>query len=392
MQTIQQQFSVTFQYQVSFTRGIFDVNNTLLADLIKASGKPFPKKILPVIDSGVISHHPQIKDRLYNYCHHLHEYVDTVTDAIIIEGGEAAKENIEYVTHIHEEINRSGIDRHSFVMAIGGGAVIDLVGFAASVAHRGIRLIRIPTTVLSQNDAAIGVKNGINRFGKKNFLGSFTPPFAVINDFDFLETLDDRDWRSGIAEAVKVALLKDPELFCYLEDNIEALNRRENHAIEYVIYQCARLHLDHIANSGDPFENGSSRPLDFGHWSAHRLESLSDYKIRHGEAVAIGIVLDATYSHLLGLLDRESLQRILDLFVALGFRVYTEELVQHIDEKNHPRNILNGLEEFREHLGGSLTIMLLKNIGEGVETNAMDPDIIRESINRLKTYVVETHR
>ena len=177
---------------------------------------------------------------------------------------------------------------HSYLVAVGGGAVLDAAGVAAASAHRGMRLIRVPTTVLSQDDSAMGVKNGINAFGKKNYLGTFAPPFAVINDSSFLSTLSDRDWRGGATEAVKAALIRDPDLFELLEHHAPALRDRDLAAMVQVIRRSAKLHLQHIATGGDPFEHGSSRPLDFGHWAAHQLEQATNNRLGHGEAVAAG--------------------------------------------------------------------------------------------------------
>ena len=216
-------------------------------------------------------------------------------------------------------------------MAIGGGAVLDAAGYAAATAHRGIRLIRVPTTVLAQDDSAMGVKNGINAFGKKNYLGTFAPPFAVINDVAFLQTLPDRHWRAGVSEAIKAALIKDRAFFDFLESQAAALKARDLVAMEQVIRRCAVLHLSHIASGGDPFELGSSRPLDFGHWSAHKLEQLTDHRLGHGEAVAIGIALDTTYSYLAGFLPEDDWRRIISLLPALGLSVYVPELGQNLD-------------------------------------------------------------
>ncbi len=267
-------------------------------------------------------------------------------------------------------------------MVIGGGAVIDMVGYAAATAHRGVRLIRVPTTVLSQNDSAVGVKNSVNAFGKKNFLGTFAPPAAVLNDSAFLSTLSDRDWRSGISEAIKVALLKDFKFFEFIEQHAGRLATRDMESMQWLIYRCAQLHLEHIATSGDPFEFGSSRPLDFGHWAAHKLEQLSNYSLRHGEAVAIGLALDSTYAYLSGLLSEESWRRILDVILAVGLPVYAPELSRH--DHSNERCVLQGLNEFREHLGGRLTIMLLEGIGQGIEVHEMDEDRIVQSIALLK--------
>ena len=137
---------------------------------------------------------------------------------------------------------------------LGGGAVLDAVGFAAAAAHRGVRLVRVPTTTLAQADSGVGVKNGINAFGKKNFLGTFSPPWAVINDEAFLQTLSDRDWRCGIAEAVKVALLKSERFFDQIGEAVPRLRMRDEQALIPIVRRSAWLHLHHITDGGDPFE------------------------------------------------------------------------------------------------------------------------------------------
>jgi 3-dehydroquinate synthase len=261
-----------------------------------------------------------------------------------------------------------------------------MVGYAAATAHRGVRLIRVPTTVLSQNDSGVGVKNSVNAFGKKNFLGTFAPPVAVLNDADFLTTLSMRDWRSGISEAIKVALLKDGEFFDFIEEEVPRLVGRNMRVMRWLIYRCAQLHLEHIATSGDPFEFGSSRPLDFGHWSAHKLEQLSHYRLRHGEAVAIGIALDSTYSYLVGLLSERDWLRILRLLSALGLDVYAQELSMHLYDQSDTRCIFTGLQEFREHLGGQLALPLLERIGKSIEVNEVDEKAMRKSIALLEAY------
>jgi 3-dehydroquinate synthase len=291
---------------------------------------------------------------------------------------------MRHVAQIHEAINKAGMCRHSYVVAIGGGAVIDAVGYAAATAHRGVRLVRVPTTVLAQCDAAIGVKNGINHFDKKNFLGTFTPPFAVINDTTFLTTLSARDWRAGVAEAVKVALIKDAAFFDFIEENAGRLLWRDMIVMQKLIHRCAQLHLDHIAHDGDPFEHGSSRPLDFGHWCAHKLEQLTDYQLRHGEAVAIGIAVDSTYSYVMGFLSETVWRRILRLLFTLGFALCVAELAEYLDRPGHKRCVLRGLVEFREHLGGRLTVTLLRDIGHGFEVNDMNVPMLIESIAILR--------
>lgn len=374
---IEQTFTVRFQYKVCFSENIFDKENQLLAKLLNNGKK---SKVFFVIDEGVVDSHPNLVTQINDYSAAFKEDFILCAQPLIVPGGEQAKNEKHFFRAILDATSTHGIDRHSYIVAIGGGAVIDMVGFSAAIAHRGIRHIRIPTTVLAQNDAGIGVKNGINVYGKKNYLGTFAPPYAVINDAAFLTTLTDRDWRSGISEAIKVSLIKDPVFFQWIENNVDKFNSREMAPMEELIYRCAELHLEHIAGK-DPFESGSSRPLDFGHWAAHKLEHLTAFKVLHGEAVAIGIALDSTYSWLKGMLSEKELKRIIDLIKALGFEIYVPELSGEA--------LLKGLEEFREHLGGELTIMLLESIGNGIEVHEMDGELILQSVDKLKTFKQE---
>jgi 3-dehydroquinate synthase len=233
-----------------------------------------------------------------------------------------------------------------------------------------VRIVRVPTTVLGQNDSGIGVKNGVNAFGLKNFVGSFAVPFAVINDFEFLNTLSRRDRVAGMAEAVKVALVRDAAFFDWLCANAEALGRLEPEVTAQMIRRCARLHVEHIAGGGDPFELGSARPLDYGHWVAHKLESITAHRLRHGEAVAIGLALDSRYSVEAGLLDAEVNERIVQLLIQLGFRLYDPAL--ELRDREGRLLVLEGLREFREHLGGELTISLLERPGRARDVHEMD--------------------
>lgn len=371
---LNQIFSVPFRYPVYFDENIFDKENTLLAETLKGDKIP---KIYVVIDRGVSDAHPDLLDKIHAYASAFSDLFALAAAPLIVPGGEQSKNDQKSFQKILDATSEFGIDRHSFIIGIGGGAVLDMVGFAAAIAHRGIRHIRIPTTVLSQNDSGVGVKNGINAYGKKNYLGTFVPPYAVINDFTFLQTLDDRDWRSGISEAIKVGLIKDATFFAWIASNAKALANREQAPMETLIIKCAEMHLAHIGGK-DPFETGSSRPLDFGHWAAHKLEHLTGYQVRHGEAVAIGIALDSTYSFLKGMISQEDLHQIVSVIDTLGFELYVPELSGEM--------LLKGLEEFREHLGGELTIMLLEELGKGVEVHEMDTELILQAVEKLKMF------
>jgi 3-dehydroquinate synthase len=382
--TIEQQIQVRYSYPVRFTREMFDPANATLADVCTHDDDGRQRKALAVLDAGVATAYPSLADAIGRYVSVHADALRLTRPPMLVDGGEQIKNDHATLEAIQQEIDRGGIDRHSFVIAIGGGAVLDMVGFAAATAHRGIRLIRVPTTILSQNDSGVGVKNSVNAFGKKNFLGTFAPPYAVINDAALVERLPDREWRAGIAEAIKVALLKDPAFFAFIEANAAALLARDAGAMDHLIYRCAELHLQHIATSGDPFEFGSSRPLDFGHWSAHKLEQISNYAWRHGEAVAVGICLDATYSWQQGLLAEAEWRRIIDVFHAVGLPAYAPELIDSLQHAGTSRSVLSGLEEFREHLGGQLTIMLIRGIGKPYEVHTMDEPAIINSMQVLK--------
>ena len=382
VETIQQTFQVTFDYSVSFTYGLFDVGNPLLADTIGDCRGERAHRILVYVDDGVAEARPELLQRVRNYIKQHGGQLELVADPILVPGGERAKNGWNIVRNIMSDIGNAHLDRHSFIMAIGGGSVLDSVGFAASIVHRGIRLIRVPTTVLAQNDAGVGVKTGMDEHGAKNFVGTFAPPYAVLVDFAFLPTLKDKYWFGGISEGFKVALIKDAAFFTFLEESAGALRARDADAIETVIKHTARLHLDHIRTSGDPFESGTARPLDFGHWAAHKLEVLSNYRLGHGEAVAIGIALDSRYAALSGLLTDAEATRIVDTLRAVGLPVW-DTLLESVTGSGE-FEILKGLEEFREHLGGTLTITLPQGIGNKLEVHTMDTALILQAAAQLK--------
>jgi len=379
MDLIQRRIQVGWQLRVFFTEDVFNPANPVFKNALADVAQ---RKVLVVLEDSLDQASPGLDTRIEHYFSAHDQLLHLVRPPLLVCGGEPAKNSLTLVTDILDQINRNHLDRHSYVVAIGGGALLDVAGFAAATAHRGLRLVRIPTTTLSQADSGIGVKNGINAFGKKNFIGTFAPPHAIINDFNLLATLEPRDKRAGYAEAVKIACIRNCTFFEEIEQAADKLAAFEPATMKWLVRRCAELHLDHIATSGDPFESGSARPLDFGHWSAHKLEQLSGFEICHGEAVAIGIALDVLYSRRIGLLESASAERVLNLLERLGFKLFADELLS-ADARNQLR-ILDGLEEFREHLGGELTITLLVEIGRGAEVHAMDTPKIIEAIHELQ--------
>ncbi len=375
MDAIQQRISLVLEYPVVFTRDVFAPSSTVLVDLL-CSREQRRHRAVAIVDGGVAASWPALTAQIAAYAERHAARLDLV-GVWTIPGGEAAK-SAAVVDDLVSRLAAEKIDRHSFVIAIGGGAALDVVGYAASIVHRGVRLIRLPTTVLAQNDAGVGVKNGINAFGAKNFLGVFSAPFAVIDDSSFLSTLDPRDHAAGMAEAVKVAAIRDPVFYEWLTDHATELAAFELVAVERLIRRCAELHLAHIAGGGDPFETGNARPLDFGHWAAHKLEVLTQHELRHGEAVAIGMALDARYSVEEGLFDEASFLGFIDLLRRLRLPIWHDRL-------GDPA-VLDGLDEFRQHLGGELTITLLAGIGRGVDHRDVRPELVARAIAWLRSH------
>ncbi len=379
---IEQRFSVEYQYRLHFTRDLFSPENDQLAEIIRSYKPEGTTKLLFVLDDGVAAAFPGLHDKIQAWCR-LNEATD-FREIITVAGGEEVKNDDRYVEEVLKAIDRNHICRHSFVIVIGGGAVIDMAGYAATIAHRGVKLIRVPTTVLSQNDAAVGVKNGINYFGKKNFIGTFAVPYAIINDADFLTTLEQRDWIAGVSEGVKVSLIKDHDFFEFIERHAADFPARKPDIMQELIYRCAELHMQHIARGGDPFESGSSRPLDFGHWAAHKLEHMTGYSIRHGEAVAVGMALDVTYAMLCNITTEEVRNRVIRVLETIGF-----DLRLPVNGDEEIETLLNGIEEFREHLGGKLTITLLTEIGNKHDVHEIDTALMREAIRIMSNQQID---
>ncbi len=371
-------FAVPFVHKLRFTQNLWEREESVLLELLEPpEGRT--ARVQFWIDEGLLAVHPELKQRIWKLCRR-HAAIELVGNVQVVPAGEASKNDVHLLEQMLKVIHAHGLDRQSYLVVVGGGAVLDAVGFAAAIAHRGIRLIRIPTTTLSQADSGVGVKNGINLFQKKNWLGSFAVPWGVINDYSLLESLSDRDFRAGFSEAVKVALLKEPAFFDWLCRESPRIAARESDASRQAIRQSALWHLRHITAGGDPFEMEEARPLDYGHWSAHRLESLADFELRHGEAVAIGVAIDTLYSVLKHGLSMEQAERVLQCLSNLGFRLQ-HRLLEQRDE------LFAGLEEFRQHLGGRLTVTMLADIGQPLDVHEVDLALMSEAIDRVVEFV-----
>jgi 3-dehydroquinate synthase len=377
-ETHRQRFTVAYDLPVVFTRDAFDAANPTFADALRRREPDKRHRMAVFVDSGVLAAMPALERAIRRYAAAHAGSLAIEGDIVVVPGGEEAKTRAGVVESLLGELVRRGIDRHSYAVAIGGGAVLDAVGYAASIFHRGVRHVRLPTTVLAQADSGVGVKNAVNAFGTKNLVGVFAPPFAIVNDGGFIDHLPPREKRSGMSEAVKVALIRDRGFFEWIEANADALAVFHPNTLDRLIERSAQLHMRQIAEGGDPFETGSARPLDYGHWSAHRLESLTGHRVGHGEAVATGVALDTRYAVLAGLLPAGEDERVRRLLTKLGFSLWSDAL--HARDGDGQLAILRGLKEFQEHLGGELTVTLIDAVGHGVEVNRMDPALIADAI------------
>ena len=363
-------FDIPYRFAVQFTHGCFDASNACFRDLLAQQNA---RRVFLAIDEGVAARNPGMTERAQAYL----GAAGVPGSVHVLPGGEAVKEDDTLVKRLYALMAEEGLCRHSCVAAVGGGALLDVVGFAAATFHRGIGHVRFPSTLLSQADAGVGVKNGYNFAGRKNWIGTFAPPLAVISDLDLLASLDPAEMRAGLSEAVKVGIIRDASFFEWIEASADALRQGSAPEVGILARRCAALHVRHIGTGGDPFERGSRRPLDFGHWAAHNLEPMSGFRLRHGEAVAVGIALDSIYAALTGSLTAADLERILVILERLGLPVFDPELLR-TDE------LLAGLDEFREHLGGTLCITLPLSIGCAHEVHAMEPTAVREAVRVLE--------
>ena len=377
-----QSFVVSFDYPVVFTRNLFDPDNRAFVDAANRLTEPRAHRAIVYIDSGVAQHHPGLPGQIQKYFASHPRELELATPPCVVPGGEAIKQDLKRIDDIVRQFVELRLCRHSLVVAIGGGAVLDAIGFATALFHRGLRLVRVPTTVLAQNDVAVGVKNAMNFGDGKNLVGTFSPPFAVLNDFNFLLTLPDPVWIAGIAEAFKVAIIQNVDFFKLLCRDARKLRGRDEKAMERLIRRCAELHLEHIRTSGDPFEYGRARPLDFGHWSAHKLESMSGYRIDHGHAVAIGLALDSCYAMRRGWITKREFQAICKGLSESGFALWDPLLERKT--KDGRLEILEGLKSFQEHLGGELYITYPKSIGKKFEVQKVDATLVENCVVSLK--------
>jgi len=282
------------------------------------------------------------------------------------------------VDDILNAIRTHKIDKASWLICIGSGPVQDCVGFAASIAHRGVRFMRMPTSVLSQGDSGVGVKCAIDFSYEeepksfrtlKNWLGTFYVPDAVINDQNLLRALTDREWRFGCSELIKAGVVWNKDVFDYIEANIKAMFERDSKIAKKAIYLAAREYVNHISQAGDPWEKIPTPPFYHAHCIAHLLEKYGNPKVPHGEAVAIGICIDGMYQHMKGHVSLETVNRFTNIFWALKLQVMHPCLVEK------KKCIKEAFDDLQELIGGKFAMpMLFEREGKWFLENVYEID------------------
>jgi len=312
-------------YRVDLTEDVFAPDNPLLAEYCEG------RRVIAFLGPTV--------DRLYGdrlRCYLSARLADGSWSVRVIRTGERQK-TMESVQEICAVAKESGLDRRGVMIAVGGGVTCDLVGFAAAIYGRGLRYIKVNTTLVGQIDVGVGVKTGVNAFGTKNMLGAYHPAHASINDPAFLRTLPDRQLRCGLGETAKMAIIKDPQLFQVLEQHPDVFRQplerspRVARLQDYVLRGAMELMLRELCPNLR--EHDLARLVDFGHTFGPVIETASGYRIAHGESVAIDMAISAELARVLGLIGAEDCERIVRLISGLGLPVHdpgtcTPELMQ----------------------------------------------------------------
>ena len=300
---------------------------------------------------------------------HVHKFDDAET-----------KKNLQSVESIARSLVKAQADRHAVVIAVGGGVVGDVAGFAAASYLRGVALVQVPTTVVAQTDSAIGGKTGVNLPEGKNLVGSFYPPKLVLVDADTLKTLPAREFRGGLAEIIKYGVIADAKLFAFLENNFEKLLRRDARALEYVVTRSVEIKAEVV--SKDERESGLREILNFGHTFGHALESVTGYKkYQHGEAVAWGMTAAALYGHEIGITSASDASRIVSLVRRMG----------RLPEwpKVEAKRLITLMGSDKKARAGKLRFVLTPKIGKAATYEAKQPHKL-ESVLRTMGRVSES--
>lgn len=292
--------------------------------------------------------------------------------SIVLPDGEQYK-NQETVNTIYDCLLSNHFDRNCTLIALGGGVIGDITGFAAASYQRGVHFIQIPTTLLAQVDSSVGGKTGINHPLGKNMIGAFYQPKAVIADTETLNTLEDRELSSGIAEVIKYGLIRDIEFLEWLEEYIDDLTKRDPVALAYAIERSCRNKAEVVA--ADEKESGQRALLNLGHTFGHAIETGMGYgNWLHGEAIASGTVMAARVSEKMGWITMRDVERVIDI-------LERAELPVKAPEKMSPERFIELMSLDKKVSDGVLKLILFKSIGHAIVTSDYKQDLLMQAIS-----------
>ncbi|THB74872.1 MAG: 3-dehydroquinate synthase [Gammaproteobacteria bacterium] len=292
---------------------------------------------------------------------------------IVLPDGESYK-NLDTINSIFDGLMQDNFDRKTTLIALGGGVIGDMTGFAAACYRRGVNFIQVPTTLLSQVDSSVGGKTGVNHPLGKNMIGAFYQPQVVVADITTLDTLEDRELRAGIAEVIKYGFIYDAEFFAWLEENLNKLLQRDYDVLEYAVYRSCQIKAEIVAK--DELEHGIRALLNFGHTFGHAIETFTGYsQWLHGEAIATGMCMALSMSQLMGWLTEEDAQRGIDI-------IKIAQLPADVPEGMSTDDFVRLMQADKKVLDGVVRLVLIKGIGEGAVVDKYAPEIFRETIEQ----------
>ena len=340
-------------YDIHIGTGLLSQAGTLLAPLLSR-----PRAAI-VADAALSqSHHQTLSQALAD------ENIEVAT--YIVPSGEASK-SFAQLEDLCTWLLDQKLARGDLIIALGGGVIGDLTGFAASILKRGTRFAQIPTTLLAQVDSSVGGKTGINTAHGKNLIGAFHQPSIVLADVDVLATLSDRDYRAGYAEIIKYGVLGDASFFSWLETENQSILGHDTAALMHAIAQSCTMKADIVKR--DERETGERAILNLGHTFAHAFEAHAGYdgKLLHGEAVALGMVLAVTYSARLGLCSDDAAQRVSSLIAQAGLPTQISEIGTY-----HAADLIDAMAQDKKVVDGQLRLVLTRDIGQAFVAEHID--------------------
>ena len=309
-------------------------------------------------------------------------YVDSVTEAIKenatevvsfnFKAGESSK-NLDTINQIYDFLLENNFTRSDVLIALGGGVVGDMTGFVAATYMRGIDFIQIPTTLLAQVDSSIGGKTGVDYKQYKNMIGAFNMPRLVYINTETLNTLDARQYYAGMAEVMKYGLIRRSAFYVWLIDNMYEIHDKDEAALEYMIGQSCQIKKEYVEK--DPYDKGDRAILNFGHTIGHAIEKAMDFRLLHGECVALGSVAAAFISWKKGYIQMEDYYEIRDMFVPFNLPISIDEI--------EAEAILENIKYDKKHSGNTLSFISLKKVGKAFIDTTVTKEEIVEALNEI---------